>query len=307
MRIEQTPKYLAYIESDAWAKKRQEKKEEVKIRCGRLLCESCGMPWRDGRGGNVHHNTYLRLGEERLDDLNLLCRDCHALLSRWSEERRWADPDYRKLGSRGITRATRDFLSLAIEFRAASPFASPADIRGRLLVATATPNSRSVPRPSRGQGSGNKVNKASVASRKASPKTVISPSAEVASLLLGLVGDPPDLPGGWQLRRIVGRVGIPDGELIGNRRGDVSIGGYEPGRDAPFLVMRPRKEGMIVELALPAQRRFAVALQRAGIRLLSYDQYAGRQRFFLIPATARKQTEMLAKLIVQARNSNTVG
>jgi RNase P subunit RPR2 len=26
----------------------------------------------------VHHNTYVRIGDERPDDLVVLCRDCHA-------------------------------------------------------------------------------------------------------------------------------------------------------------------------------------------------------------------------------------
>ena len=37
-------------------------------------CELCG------RGGqlDVHHKTYERIGEERLDDLIVLCRSCHS-------------------------------------------------------------------------------------------------------------------------------------------------------------------------------------------------------------------------------------
>lgn len=35
----------------------------------------CGT---DGVQLHVHHNTYVNYGEERLEDLIVLCRECHA-------------------------------------------------------------------------------------------------------------------------------------------------------------------------------------------------------------------------------------
>jgi len=39
-------------------------------------CERCGVPW----GLEVHHLTYDNLGDESLEDLICLCRDCHRQL-----------------------------------------------------------------------------------------------------------------------------------------------------------------------------------------------------------------------------------
>ena len=60
--------YHAYIHSPAWGRKRQRKFGQVGRRC-----EKCG---RDS-DLQVHHLTYVRLGRERMGDLQVLCRGCH--------------------------------------------------------------------------------------------------------------------------------------------------------------------------------------------------------------------------------------
>lgn len=60
--------YKKYISSKEW----KEKKEEVFNQRGKE-CEQCGYQYRL----HVHHLTYERLGNERLEDLQILCFQCH--------------------------------------------------------------------------------------------------------------------------------------------------------------------------------------------------------------------------------------
>lgn len=58
-----------YLKTRHW----QETRERVIARAGGR-CEECGSP----HGLEVHHKTYARLGDERPNDLEVLCRYCHA-------------------------------------------------------------------------------------------------------------------------------------------------------------------------------------------------------------------------------------
>jgi hypothetical protein len=61
--------YEAYLKSDHWQRVRR-----LKFARNGARCEECG-----GRSRlEVHHLSYDRLGRERLEDLKVLCRACHA-------------------------------------------------------------------------------------------------------------------------------------------------------------------------------------------------------------------------------------
>lgn len=66
-----TEEYRAYLRSADWA----ELRAAIIAERGRA-CESCG---RGGKGVTLqlHHLNYDRLGEERDEDLELLCIECH--------------------------------------------------------------------------------------------------------------------------------------------------------------------------------------------------------------------------------------
>lgn len=68
--------YLDYIESPAWKRKRSNKIVEQTKR-GKVCCEDCKRSI-SYRSLQVHHETYARLGSERLTDLSVLCNECHA-------------------------------------------------------------------------------------------------------------------------------------------------------------------------------------------------------------------------------------
>jgi len=69
-------KYEGYLRSKKWAIKRKLKLLSVDFRC-----EKCGYSGIDEtimeKTLDVHHLTYDRLGDENLEDLQVLCRDCH--------------------------------------------------------------------------------------------------------------------------------------------------------------------------------------------------------------------------------------
>jgi len=63
--------YLNYLQSNEWLNKRN----ELFALRGRI-CEECNKDLTNDRA-DVHHITYKSLFNERLDDLQVLCRCCH--------------------------------------------------------------------------------------------------------------------------------------------------------------------------------------------------------------------------------------
>lgn len=63
-------RYELYLKSEKWKRIRIRKFKQV----GRK-CEKCGSK----KGLQCHHLNYERLGKEKLNDLQILCTDCHAL------------------------------------------------------------------------------------------------------------------------------------------------------------------------------------------------------------------------------------
>jgi hypothetical protein len=60
--------YQAYLQSEHWQSLREQKLEEAEHKC--QVCNS-----REHL--NVHHRTYRDLGNEKLNDLTVLCKRCH--------------------------------------------------------------------------------------------------------------------------------------------------------------------------------------------------------------------------------------
>jgi 5-methylcytosine-specific restriction endonuclease McrA len=63
-------KYVEYLKSPRWKKKR-----ERSLAFAERRCQICGSR----KHLEVHHNTYENLGHEKLRDLIVLCDDCHEL------------------------------------------------------------------------------------------------------------------------------------------------------------------------------------------------------------------------------------
>lgn len=72
--------HKAYIASAAWQTKRWER-----FILDRFACQGCGA---EDWPLDCHHLTYERLGQEEMDDLVTLCRNCHDLVEKldWSIE-----------------------------------------------------------------------------------------------------------------------------------------------------------------------------------------------------------------------------
>lgn len=60
--------YNRYIHSDKWKAKREAAFEKYGRKCSRCSSE---------HELEVHHKTYKRLGNEKLGDLQILCKTCH--------------------------------------------------------------------------------------------------------------------------------------------------------------------------------------------------------------------------------------
>lgn len=78
--FEMTFEYKMYIKSEPWKIIR----EMCLIRAG-FMCEKCGKIGKQ-MGGNstlhVHHKTYARFGCEDMDDLIVVCKNCHSNIHR---------------------------------------------------------------------------------------------------------------------------------------------------------------------------------------------------------------------------------
>jgi hypothetical protein len=68
--VTSSPGYDAYINGPDWGERRKAKLRQVGYRC-----QGCDETERL----EVHHLTYDRLGNERMEDLMVLCQLCHAL------------------------------------------------------------------------------------------------------------------------------------------------------------------------------------------------------------------------------------
>lgn len=68
--------YDDYLNSAQW-KATRHRKVVSEIHRGVVTCSDCQRPLQRHET-EVHHETYVHIGEEREDELNVLCDDCHA-------------------------------------------------------------------------------------------------------------------------------------------------------------------------------------------------------------------------------------
>ena len=75
LRVEQLRKmpYKEYLQTREWKDKARKAKKRARNRC-----QICNRPQTEVIL-DVHHRTYERRGQERPDDLTVLCRECHKI------------------------------------------------------------------------------------------------------------------------------------------------------------------------------------------------------------------------------------
>jgi hypothetical protein len=66
--------FEAYLAGSHWQSFRQHVLEEQRTRLHRNICEGCGT---EGVAFDVHHKTYERLGNELIENCQVLCEQCH--------------------------------------------------------------------------------------------------------------------------------------------------------------------------------------------------------------------------------------
>jgi hypothetical protein len=75
--------YNQHLGSKQWWKIKKALRRESRREHGSVVCSRCGMTELDnkqlyGEGLHGHHATYERFGQEKTEDVELLCSRCHA-------------------------------------------------------------------------------------------------------------------------------------------------------------------------------------------------------------------------------------
>lgn len=96
--------YNNYLKTNHWKALRIEVAEEHNYTC--LRCYSVFRT-----GFHIHHNTYKRLGKEKLTDLGFYCQKCHAVIHNDRKNRR----TFNRIYSNMITTKMSDFNEEQIE------------------------------------------------------------------------------------------------------------------------------------------------------------------------------------------------
>lgn len=94
--------YQEYIKTEAWRARAEAAKQRVEHRC-----QICNRP-STRVTLNVHHRTYERLGNERPEDLTVLCRGCHEL---YEKNRRIPSPPPTAPAPAPLSSAARETVS----------------------------------------------------------------------------------------------------------------------------------------------------------------------------------------------------
>lgn len=80
--------YSEYINSPEWQAKRKEAIDRDQGRC--VLCNS-------SEDLHVHHRTYDNFGNEPLEDLTTLCRECHDVVTDMLRRRRYEEKGWKEI------------------------------------------------------------------------------------------------------------------------------------------------------------------------------------------------------------------
>jgi hypothetical protein len=75
--------YDQHLGSKQWRKTKKALRRESRREHGSVVCSRCGMRELDnkqlyGEGLHGHHATYERFGQEKREDVELICTKCHA-------------------------------------------------------------------------------------------------------------------------------------------------------------------------------------------------------------------------------------
>lgn len=103
------PDYNRYLSTRHWRELRIKVAEEHNYTC--LRC--CGV-FR--KVYNVHHNTYKRLGKERLVDLGFYCKKCHAVIHNDRKNKRAFNRQYNEILSRKMSKLNKEQIEQVIRY-----------------------------------------------------------------------------------------------------------------------------------------------------------------------------------------------
>lgn len=101
--------YIDYLKSDHWIDLRfrfysdSKRVKKMRKKYGGIVCEFCFSPDKI----NLHHKTYKRIGAERLDDLVILCENCHHDIHKYY---------YNNMKIRNLWRATKKMRKIKFKY-----------------------------------------------------------------------------------------------------------------------------------------------------------------------------------------------
>jgi 5-methylcytosine-specific restriction endonuclease McrA len=106
--------YNTYISSDTWRAKREKYFNSNMPQ----VCFACNAP--KNKGFHIHHKTYKRFGNEKINDLVLLCPKCHKECHKFHKLD--STPKALWYATNGFIRKSREKLGLSLDiFRTEHP------------------------------------------------------------------------------------------------------------------------------------------------------------------------------------------
>lgn len=103
--IKRPSKKLTQAEAEHWERLKIARREVQRGSDGLIHCGTCSLDERQTRF-DLHHRYYCRFGQERLEDVILLCKTCHTAITSRIRDARYA------AGERHV-----DLMPVAIESR----------------------------------------------------------------------------------------------------------------------------------------------------------------------------------------------
>lgn len=85
--------YPEYLKTLHWTRVKTAMRIAHGAKCQGDQCQGGDSYWRDESRIHVHHMTYANKGNERYNDLRLLCENCHALVHKFGVQMVFARPE----------------------------------------------------------------------------------------------------------------------------------------------------------------------------------------------------------------------
>lgn len=101
--------YNNYLQTQHWKSMRKQAAEHFEYTCIR-----CNSVFKESY--HIHHNTYKRLGNEKLSDLSFYCNKCHTIIHKNKDERKTFNKQYNTLISSKLSKLNEEQIEKVISY-----------------------------------------------------------------------------------------------------------------------------------------------------------------------------------------------